>query len=357
MKLFKSLFAVAAVASLACSCNKGENPWLDSQPIDTPEDPVYDVWPEPVIVEPKANTFTITESPAEGYSNYYIYVYDGEIDPVAESANWIARLQFLNNPGLTMAELCGEYSVQSYASQAGLMADGYYIDLSQWGMSGAMEGGSAFGDDADSRKYIGAGGTVSISSAKNKDGELVYTFSGKNLTLSDTKGGQTTGDLNLEAIELPFYTCAIASVSAASTQEGPVEGLAKYYIHVYAPGVAPDGKSHCCELQVVNNEGMKLEDLVGDYTAASYPGQPFLMDNGYVFAAWNFAGGSFCSDEDGNKLYIDAGGVVSIKKVEAGGKTYFTISAKDINVTPFAGDPGQASFEYKYAVAGEIPAA
>ena len=88
-----------------------------------------------------------------------------------KDGNEVAYLELQTEPGAT--ELTGTYPATSYASEPGQMRDGYFIDLSAWGMEGTMEGGSYYIEGGE-KKFIGAG-TATVEVTKVAEGAYRFT--------------------------------------------------------------------------------------------------------------------------------------------------------------------------------------
>ena len=126
----------------------------------------------PVVVNPNATKYTIVIS-----------------NPVGQPA---ASLEAVNENNLQPTSLAGDYTIQGNASEPWLMGNGYAFP--QYGFMG----GSYFVDDAGVPQYITTG-KVTISSAKDAEGQDLFSFEGTELeTQSGVDGSAGKGSFKIK---------------------------------------------------------------------------------------------------------------------------------------------------------------
>lgn len=108
--------------------------------------------------------YTEAVTPGDGLDLHAVTITD-------KDGNELAYLELQTEPGAT--ELTGSYPSTSYASAPGQMRDGYFIDLSAFGMEGTMEGGSYYIKDGV-KNFIGAG-TATVDVTKIATGAYRFT--------------------------------------------------------------------------------------------------------------------------------------------------------------------------------------
>ena len=126
----------------------------------------------PVVVNPNATKYMIVIS-----------------NPVGQPA---ASLEAVNENNLQPTSLAGDYTIQGNASEPWLMGNGYAFP--QYGFMG----GSYFVDDAGVPQYITTG-KVTISSAKDAEGQDLFSFEGTELeTQSGVDGSAGKGSFKIK---------------------------------------------------------------------------------------------------------------------------------------------------------------
>ncbi len=126
----------------------------------------------PVVVNPNATKYTIVISNPAGQPT--------------------ASLEAVNENNLQPTSLAGEYTIQGNASEPWLMGNGYAFP--QYGFMG----GSYFVDDAGVSQYI-TDGKVTISSAKDAEGQDLFSFEGNDLeTQSGVDGSAGKGSFKIK---------------------------------------------------------------------------------------------------------------------------------------------------------------
>ena len=143
-------------------------------------------------VTPSSNTFFMMEGDVttmnENWQTIVIYgVTKYSVYVVNESGKDIACFEFIAEPGLTLPELTGTYTVRSSSSTATVVAGSY----SWWGGGS----GSWYTDSSNTTQYISSG-SVTFSCITGSDGKDYYSFSGSGLSFVSAGGVKSTGDLN-----------------------------------------------------------------------------------------------------------------------------------------------------------------
>ena len=140
-------------------------------------------------VTPSKNTFFLLEGDVtttndqwqtviiSGVTKYSVYV-------VNQDGKDIARFDLIGNPGLTLAELTGTYTVRS-SSSAGTVIAGSY---SWWGGGS----GSYYVDDEGFSQYI-TKGEITFSSVMGSDGIEYYSLTGKDISIVAASGHKGAG--------------------------------------------------------------------------------------------------------------------------------------------------------------------
>lgn len=91
----------------------------------------------------------------------------------------VAEFDAVNKSGLTMDDLAGTYTIQSYPTESGLMDAGWVFYYPDWGVQ--MAGGSYFTDANGAKQYI-TNGQITITKQEGIDGNTLYSFSGEGLS-------------------------------------------------------------------------------------------------------------------------------------------------------------------------------
>ena len=244
--------------------------------------------------------YTDTVTPGDTYDTHAISITD-------KDGNQVAYLELLTDPGA--AELTGSYPSTSYAGAPGQMRDGYFIDLSVYGMEGTMEGGSYYYEGGE-KKFIGAG-TATVEVTKIATG--AYSF-----------------------------TCALFSYNAAGPDYVPEGGgedvgdalPAKDVVTEHAAGVDKhtitigEGDDIVAVFELLTATGADFE---GSFVSTEYAAEPGMLCNGYSFPDWGIFGGSYVM-VDGARQDVAPGETVEVTNVSGSvykfvGSAGFTIVA------------------------------
>jgi enterochelin esterase-like enzyme len=92
----------------------------------------------------------------------------------------VAEFDAVRKSGLSMANLVGTYTIQSYPTAEGLMDNGWVVYYPQMGYKFA--GGTYFTDDNNAKQYV-TSGTITITEAKDANDTPLYSFSGSDLSM------------------------------------------------------------------------------------------------------------------------------------------------------------------------------
>jgi hypothetical protein len=226
--------------------------------------------------------YTEEVTPGDGLDLHAVTITD-------KDGNVVAYLELQTEVGA--AELTGSYPSTSYASAPGQMRDGYFIDLSQWGMEGTMEGGSYYVENGE-KQFIGAGtATVEVTPI-------------------------ATGAYN--------FTCVFFSYNAAGPDYVPDAGgdvgdalPAKDVVTEHAAGVDKhtitigEGDDIVAVFELLTATGADFE---GSFVSTEYAAEPGMLCNGYSFPDWGIFGGSYVM-VDGARQDVAPGETVEVTKV------------------------------------------
>lgn len=216
-------------------------------------------------------------------------VYKNPVIIVDAAGNEKAYLELVLPEGET--NLAGEFVSTEYASAAGQLANGYYLDFGEWGV---FAGGSYYVDDAGNKVYIDPGVTVIVTQVAT--GAYRFTSTGFDLAAAGpdydpSQGGgeegddDVTGDVVLKITS--GLTYAMEDVTASNTAEGgaALSGMTLWRVTV------TDGAGTVAAFDLGTDEGK--QDLSGTYSVMSYPNAPGKAGNGWGFAAFNMFGGCY----------------------------------------------------------------
>jgi len=289
---------------------------------------------EPITVTKRGSKYTITWGSEETYPNWATftgeipeltpqgpsidYEYTESIDPLAEGSTvmkhtiqitegnaLIAVLELLLAEGDN--ELAGTYECKEYASEPGLVCNGY--NFPDWGISG----GSFYMKDGV-RVDINAGETLEVKKlakgAYEFKGSTGYSFSAAGPDYTPGGGGDEKVYGGVESVD---------PLAEGST-------VMKHTVSLY------DEEGLVAVFELLLEDG--ATDLSGTYECKEYASEPGLVCNGYNFPDWGISGGSYYM-KDGTRVDINAGETVTVTPSDGG----YTIS----------GSTGY-SFTFVYAV-------
>ncbi|SHE78739.1 hypothetical protein SAMN05444405_10345 [Bacteroides luti] len=107
----------------------------------------------------------------------------------------VASLNAINKANANISEVTGTYTIQGSPTTSWLMDSGWV--LSQYNMAG----GSYYTDANKVKQYITAG-KITISAVQGIEGDMLYSFSGSELTTSTNKDVLGTGTFNYKYANL-----------------------------------------------------------------------------------------------------------------------------------------------------------
>ena len=205
--------------------------------------------------------------------------------------------------------LSGSYVVTDGINATGQANNGYYLDLSDYGM-GVMKGGSYY-MDGEAEIFIRAGGgNINIT-----DNNGTLTITGDNLSIQDISTGMafgilpTPGSINYRdvtfvassTVELTYTVETAAPAMGGMMGTDPIAGSQLNKITVLADGV-----------QVAYFELVSAENpasLSGDYVVTDGISAIGQAANGYQLPSiWGGASGGCYYIANGEKMFIRAGG-------------------------------------------------
>ncbi len=101
-----------------------------------------------------------------------------------------ALFDAIHAEGVETTALAGTYTIQGNAAEAWLMDNGWVFP--EWGMAG----GSYYVDGQGIKQYI-TSGTITVATAEDADGEMLYSFSGSGLGTVTAAGATGTGAFSI----------------------------------------------------------------------------------------------------------------------------------------------------------------
>ena len=265
---------------------------------------------EPITVTKKGSKYTITWGSEETYPNWATftgeipeltpsgpsieYDYTESIAPIEEGSSVMKHTIHITEGNALIAvfellladgdnELARTYECKEYASEPGLVCNGYYFP--DWGISG----GSFYMKDGV-RIDINAGETLEVK----KLAKGAYEFKGSTgYSFSAAGPDYTPGGDEPEVFPA---TEGIAHVAEGST-------VMKHTVTMF------DGDAIVAVFELLLADGET--DLSGTYDCQEYASEPGLVCNGYNFPDWGVSGGSFYM-KDGVRVDINAGETVTV---------------------------------------------
>ena len=266
---------------------------------------------EPITVEKKGSKFVITWGSEETYPNWATftgeipeltpsgpsieYDYTESVAPLEEGSSVMKHTIHITEGNALIAvfelllaegddELAGTYECKEYASEPGLVCNGY--NFPDWGISG----GSFYMKDGV-RIDINAGETLEVK----KLAKGAYEFKGSTGYSFSAAGPEYTPGGGDEPV-IFTATEGIAPVAEGST-------VMKHTVTMF------DGDAIVAVFELLLAEGET--DLSGTYDCQEYASEPGLVCNGYNFPDWGVSGGSFYM-KDGVRIDINAGETVTV---------------------------------------------
>ena len=227
----------------------------------------------------------------------------------------VAYLELVLNEGQT-AEIEGEYVSTEYAHEAGQLANGYYLDYSDWGW-GIIAGGSYYVGADGEKVYIDPGVTVIVT--KVATGAFRFTSTGFDYAAAGPDyvpggGGEegdddVTGDVVLKLTSGLTYSMEDVTAGNTAADGSALSGMTLWRVTV------SDGSGTVAAFDLGTAAGS--EDLAGTYTVMSYPDAVGKAGNGWGFAAWGMFGGCYFL-LDGAYYFIPADATITVSNKSDG---------------------------------------
>lgn len=121
-----------------------------------------------------------------------------------------------------------------------------------------------------------------------------------------------------------------------------VENLTKYSVWVNdAEG------NNLLMVDLINRPGLTFDELIGQYSFQSYPGEAWLADVGWVWGEWN--GGSFFVDSDNTKQFILEGKIDVTSALATNGQRVYSFNGANLLTILADGKNSSGSFSIAYA--------
>ena len=228
----------------------------------------------------------------------------------------VAYLEFVLAEGSTDVEP-GDYVSTEYAHEVGQLANGYYLDYSDWGW-GIIAGGSYYVGSDGEKVYIDPGVTVTVTQVgtgafKFSSDGFDFTAAGPNYVPGGGGGEEgdddVTGDVVLKLTS--GLTYSMEDVTAGNTDSGqnPLKNMTLWRVTV------SDGSGTVAAFDLGTAEGSS--DLAGTYTVMSYPDAVGKAGNGWGFASWGMFGGCYFL-VDGAYYFIPAEATITVSNKSDG---------------------------------------
>ena len=188
----------------------------------------------------------------------------------------------------------GDYVSTEYAHEVGQLANGYYLDYSEWGW-GIIAGGSWYVGSDGEKVYIDPGVTVSVAQVgtgafKFTSDGFAMTAAGPNYVPGGGGGGDAgdddvTGDVVLKLTSGLTYTMEDQTAGNTSADGSALSGVTLWRVNVL------EGGNVVANFDLVVSAGS--DDITGTYTVMSYPDAVGKAGNGWGFPAWGMVGGCY----------------------------------------------------------------
>lgn len=224
---------------------------------------------------------------------------------VDANAEEVAYLEFVLAEGASDIEP-GEYVSTEYASAVGQLANGYYMDFTEYGW-GIIAGGSYYVADGE-KVYIEPGATVTVEQVAT--GAFLFYGSGFSYAAAGPDyvpdAGGDVGD----------------ALPAKDVVTEHASGVDKHTITV------GEGDDIVAVFELLTATG---NDFVGSFVSTEYAAEPGMLCNGYSFPDWGIFGGSYIM-VDGARQDVAPGETVEVTNVSGSvykfvGSAGFTIVA------------------------------
>ena len=245
----------------------------------------------------------------------------------------VAYLEFVLVEGSTDVEE-GDYVSTEYAHEAGQLANGYYLDYSEWGW-GIIAGGSYYINGSGEKVYIAPDVVVSVTNVGT--GVFKFVSDGFDLTAAgpnyvpggDDGGDDVSGDVVLKLTSGLTYTMEDVTAGNTDASQNPLSGMTLWRVTVKQSGET------VAAFDLGTAEGST--DVAGTYEVMSYPDAVGKAGNGWGFASWGMFGGCYFK-LDGAYYFIPTGATVTVTNKSDGSiKIKFEGAIQDENY----GEAGQ----------------
>lgn len=217
----------------------------------------------------------------------------------------VAYLEFVLVEGSTDVEE-GDYVSTEYAHEAGQLANGYYLDYSEWGW-GIISGGSYYVNGAGEKVYIDPGVTVSVTNVGTGVFKFVsdgfdLTAAGPNYVPGGDEDDDVTGDVVLKLTSGLTYTMEDITASNTAADGSALSGMTLWRVSV------SEGSEEVASFDLGTAAGS--DDLAGEYTVMSYPDAVGKAGNGWGFIPWMKGGCYFIVE--GNYYWIPSDATIKV---------------------------------------------
>ena len=224
----------------------------------------------------------------------------------------VAYLEFVLADGNT--DLTGEFVSTEYASEAGQLANGYYLDYSQWGY-GIIKGGSYYVKEDGTEEYIAPGEVVIVTPIA--EDAYVFTGTGFSYPAAGPNYVPSSGGKVYDMTDTVTQDCT----DAAGTAYPDVDA------HTL---VMKDGEEFVAQIKLIRTGG--TTDLAGTYTVAEYAHEDLTAGNGFDLGVYfGMEAGAYVI----GSYYKKDGAVVIIEPGET-----ITVTSAGANTWKFAGSTG-----------------
>lgn len=175
---------------------------------------------------------------------------------------------------------------------------------------------------------------------------LLYSGDGKRYVLNYR--GAIEFEIGVDDPEPSGYTVTMKTDPVTVTdyttwQTVVIPGVNKYTLTISNPN-----GGEAAFFEAINTEGMSIKDLMGTYTIAGSPTEPWLIDNGWLVPDYGMAGGAYIVASNGEKQYITAG-TIAISSVEGiTGETLYNFSGENLKYITLAGGSGNTNCNIRF---------
>lgn len=123
-----------------------------------------------------------------------------------------------------------------------------------------------------------------------------------------------------------------------------IPGVNKYTLSITDPNGAD-----AAFFEAINTENLPVGELVGTYTIAGSPVEPWLIDNGWLVPDYGMAGGAYVVSAAGEKQYITQGKINIETVTGINGETLYNFSGADLSYITLAGGNGTTNVSIRFA--------